>query len=93
MQTHTVKTRTLQGPEEQPWRCKPTKIHGGTQWDCGHVGPRQEVFYTTVEQGVSSDIYHSINNVYGMAKSRADKGSIKYIGEFSEVCPPEKMKS
>jgi hypothetical protein len=56
------------------------------------VGPRQEVFYTTVEQGVSSDVYHSINNVYGMAKSRADKGPFKYIGEFSEVCAFDSMR-
>jgi hypothetical protein len=94
VKSQTVKTRTLQGPAEQPWRCKPVKVslgdpnapwHGPTRWECGHVASKQQVFYTTVEQGVSSEIYHNVNNVYGMAKSRRDAGSVKYIGVFSEV--------
>lgn len=42
---HVFKTRKLGGPEQQPWRCKPTVTHGGkgTTWKCDYTETTQKV--------------------------------------------------
>lgn len=92
--TEQTRTRQLTGPASQPWKCKPFKIgtrgtgywylHDTTftAWKCENVEAVQTVFEATIETRPSSEIIWDVNNVYGLAKSRTNTGSIKYLGTF-----------
>lgn len=98
-QSVQTKTRSLKGPAQEPWRCKPKQVSPAkagapwleeliTMWECAYAEREQQVFVTEMEQGLSSEIFNGTNNIYGRAISRGDKASVKYIGRFDEVSTP-----
>lgn len=103
-QSVQTKTRSLKGPTQEPWRCKPKQVSPAragapwlgeliTMWECAYAEREQQVFVTEMEQGLSSEVFNGTNNIYGRAISRGDKASVKYIGRFGEVSAPCLMKS
>jgi len=91
-----VKTRNLKGPANQPWKCKPVKIRGDhhghylhdktfINWECENTEVVQKVWEMVVHTRPSSEVYHDINNVFGVAKSMSTTGTVTYLGKFDKL--------